>query len=94
MNLLQPVIERLWVKPDELRVEEPYLARNIEMTRRAYQLDGVDVKPFAGLGQLTPASLTQDSATVKNIRLVGSAAADCDLQATAGNPPLLRFSRR
>ena len=69
LNLLQPVIERLWVKPDELRVEQPYLVRNIEMTRRAYQLDGVDVKPFAGLGQLTPASLTQDSATVKNIRL-------------------------
>ncbi|HEX4210885.1 MAG TPA: UPF0182 family protein, partial [Candidatus Binataceae bacterium] len=69
LNLLQPVIERLWVKPDELRVEQPYLERNIEMTRRAYQLDGVDVRPFAGLGQLTPASLTKDSATVKNIRL-------------------------
>jgi uncharacterized membrane protein (UPF0182 family) len=69
LNLLQPVIERLWVKPDELRVEQPYLERNIEMTRRAYQLDGVDVRPFAGLGQLTPASLTKDSATIKNIRL-------------------------
>ncbi|HUN58343.1 MAG TPA: UPF0182 family protein [Candidatus Binataceae bacterium] len=69
LSLLQPVIERLWVKPDELRVEQPYLERNIEMTRRAYQLDGVDVKPFAGLGQLTPASLTEDSATIKNIRL-------------------------
>jgi uncharacterized protein len=69
LSLLQPVIERLLVKPDELRVEQPYLVRNIQMTRRAYQLDGVDVKPFAGLGQLTPASLTQDSATIKNIRL-------------------------
>jgi uncharacterized protein len=69
LNLLQPVIERLWVKPDELQVEQPYLARNIQMTRRAYQLDGVDVKPFAGLGQLTPASFTQDSGTIKNIRL-------------------------
>ena len=26
LNLLQPMIERLWVKPDELRVEQPYLA--------------------------------------------------------------------
>jgi uncharacterized protein len=69
LNLLQPVIERLWVKPDELRVEEPYLLRNIGMTRRAYQLDGVDVKPFAGLGQLTTASLSEDSGTIKNIRL-------------------------
>ena len=63
------MIERLWVKPDELRVEQPYLARNIEMTRRAYQLDTVDVKPFEGVGELTPASLEQDSTTIKNIRL-------------------------
>jgi uncharacterized membrane protein (UPF0182 family) len=69
LNLLQPAIERLWVKPNELRVEEPYLVRNIEMTRRAYRLDTVDVKPFEGVGELTPASLEQDSTTIKNIRL-------------------------
>ena len=69
LNLLQPVIERLRVKPDELRIEQPFLERNIAMTRRAFQLDGVDVKPFAGLGKLTPASLDQDAATIKNIRL-------------------------
>jgi uncharacterized protein len=69
LTLLQPAVERLWVKPDELHIEEPYLARNIEMTRRAYQLDAVDVKPFVGSGQLTPASLEKDSATIKNIRL-------------------------
>ncbi len=69
MNLIQPVIERLWVKPDELRIERPYLQRNIEATRHAYKLDTVDVKPFAGQGALTPAALEQDSTTVKNIRL-------------------------
>jgi uncharacterized protein len=69
MSLLQPAIERLWVKPDELRVEQPYLKRNIELTRRAYQIDGVDVKPFVGAGRLTPATLGQDSATIRNIRL-------------------------
>ena len=69
LNLLQPAIERLRVKPDELRVEQPYLARNIEMTRRAYRLDTVDVKPFEGVGELTPAALEQDSTTIKNIRL-------------------------
>ncbi len=69
MGFIQPVIERLWVKPDELRIEHPYLERNIAMTRRAYDLDGVDVKPFAGLGKLTPASLESDAPTIKNIRL-------------------------
>ena len=57
------------VKPDELRIEEPYLRRNIELTRRAYQIDGVDVKPFMGSGRLTPATLGQDSATIRSIRL-------------------------
>ena len=50
LNLLQPAIEQLWVKPDQLRVETPYLMRNIALTRRAYQLNTVDVKPFEGAG--------------------------------------------
>ena len=69
LNLLQPAIEELWVKPDQLRVETPYLIRNIALTRRAYQLDTVDVKPFEGAGTLTPASLSEDATTIKNIRL-------------------------
>ena len=69
LNLIQPAIERLWVKPDELRVEKPYIERNIAATRHAYKLDGIDVKPFAGQNNLTPVGLQQDQATVKNIRL-------------------------
>src|SRR5579863_73946 len=69
LNLIGPVIERLRVKPDELRIEQPYIARNIKLTRTAYQLDAVDVKPFQGSGQLTAASLERDATTVKNIRL-------------------------
>ncbi|MGO9606915.1 MAG: UPF0182 family protein [Candidatus Binataceae bacterium] len=69
LNFVEPVVERLWVKPDELRIERPYIQQNIAMTRRAYKLDGVDVKPFGGLGTLTMASLAQDAPTIKNIRL-------------------------
>jgi len=69
LNLIQPIVERLWVKPDELHVERPYLERNIAATRHAYQVDGVDVKPFGGRGTLTLAAMKQDSPTVDNIRL-------------------------
>jgi len=69
LSFMEPVIERLWVKPDELRIEKPYLEANIEMTRAAYKLDNVDVKPFAGKGTLTQASLKEDAATLANIRL-------------------------
>ena len=69
LNLIQPVIEKLYVKPDELRVEKPYLERNIALTRMAYHLDSVDVRQFNGKGTLTRASLEQDAPTVNNIRL-------------------------
>ncbi len=69
MSFTAPLIERLWVKPDELRIEKPYLKRNIEMTRRAYGVDQFDVKPFGGKGTLTLASLQEDEPTIKNIRL-------------------------
>lgn len=69
LNLLQPVIEKLYVKPDELRVETPYLERNIALTRAAYDLDHVDVRQFNGKGALTLTSLQEDAATIDNIRL-------------------------
>jgi len=69
LNLTQPLIESLLVKPDELRIEKPYIERNIAMTRHAFAIDGVDVKPFPGRGTLTLDSLKQDEPTIKNIRL-------------------------
>jgi uncharacterized protein len=69
LNFIQPIIEKLYVKPDELRVEKPYLERNIALTRLAYGIDGIDVRQFTGKGRLTRASLEQDAATVNNIRL-------------------------
>ncbi len=69
LSFISPVIERLWVKPDELRIEKPYISANIEMTRAAYKLDTVDVRQFGGAGTLTRASLDQDAPTVRNIRL-------------------------
>ncbi len=69
LNFLQPAIEQFRVKPNELALERPYLEHNIELTRRAYRLDAVSVKPFAGLGKLSPEVLKMNEATVKNIRL-------------------------
>jgi uncharacterized membrane protein (UPF0182 family) len=39
------------------------------MTRHAFALDGVDVKPFSGKGTLTLDSLKRDEPTIRNIRL-------------------------
>ena len=42
------------VKPDELRLEAPYIAHNIALTRYGFGLDRITGKPFPADGQLTP----------------------------------------
>ncbi|MGH9435818.1 MAG: UPF0182 family protein, partial [Terriglobia bacterium] len=49
--------------------EEPYIARGIEFTRRAYALDRFDERNFPDIQDLTPASIQQNEATMRNIRL-------------------------
>ena len=65
-----PVLfNRLYVKPSELQLEAPYIARNIALTREAYNLRQIAVKPFPVEEGLTFASLEANRATVDNIRL-------------------------
>ena len=63
------LIERFFVKPNELQLEKPYIQRNIDLTREAYNLGQITVKPFAAEQDLTFQSLKDDSGTVNNIRL-------------------------
>jgi uncharacterized membrane protein (UPF0182 family) len=61
--------ERFFVKPSELQLETPYIQRNIAMTREAYNLGHITVKPFPAEQGLTVQSLEENRATVDNIRL-------------------------
>ena len=56
------------VKPDELRLETPYLARSIAFTRYGFGLDRITVKPFPATGQLAPAVLAANTPTIQNLR--------------------------
>jgi uncharacterized membrane protein (UPF0182 family) len=63
------LFERFYVKPNELQFETPYLQRNIALTREAYNLGQITVKPFPAKQDLTFQSLKDDSGTVDSIRL-------------------------
>lgn len=63
------LFNRLYVKPSELELETPYIARNIALTREAYGLNNIGVKPFPAEEGLTFASLEANRATIDNIRL-------------------------
>jgi uncharacterized membrane protein (UPF0182 family) len=56
------------VKPDELRLEAPYIAQNIAFTRYGFALDRITSKPFPAAGTLTPEVLAANDVTIQNIR--------------------------
>jgi len=64
-NLQQQVV----VEPNELSKEAPYIAYNLDLTRRAYQLDGVQRQAYDVQNDLTIADLQDNQATLHNIRL-------------------------
>ena len=63
------LFQRFYVKPNELQLEKPYIQRNIALTRQAYNLGQITVKPFPAEQDLTFQSLKDNSGTVDNIRL-------------------------
>ncbi|KVD82035.1 hypothetical protein WS62_24060 [Burkholderia sp. ABCPW 14] len=70
LGLIYPALfQRFYVKPSELQLETPYIERNIALTRRAYGLAQIAVKPFGAEQGLNFASLQANRATIDNIRL-------------------------
>jgi hypothetical protein len=63
------LVQRYLVAPSELEKEEPYIARNIKFTRQAYGLDRFDERDFPAIQDLTAASVEQNAATMRNLRL-------------------------
>ena len=63
------LVQQFSVEPDELNKELPYVASNIEFTRDAYGLSDIEVKPFSASQNLTAADLSENQATIDNLRL-------------------------
>jgi uncharacterized protein len=63
------LFQRFFVKPNELKFEAPYIARNLALTREAYNLGKIEVKPFSGDEALSWQSLENNRPTIDNIRL-------------------------
>ncbi len=68
--LIYPALfQRFHVKPSELRLETPYIEHNIALTRKAYGLEQIAVKPFPAEQGLNLGSLEANRATIDNVRL-------------------------
>lgn len=63
------VIQRVQVDPNRLARERPFLINNLEMTREAYQLDGVEVLPFPASDDLSAEDIENNRLTIDNLRI-------------------------
>ncbi|MGN6361495.1 MAG: UPF0182 family membrane protein [Thermomicrobiales bacterium] len=57
------------VKPSELRQERPYIANNIALTRRAYNLDQIQTGQLKGDQPIQPQAIASNQTAIDNIRL-------------------------
>ena len=63
-------IQQFTVKPSESSKEAPYIQRNIEATRVAYGIDNVEVQNYDAATTTNAGQLSDDAATIANIRLM------------------------
>ncbi len=63
------IIQNFIVQPNEVSKEEPYLARNIDMTRYAFGLDAIDERQFPASQQATEQEVADNQDTINNVRL-------------------------
>jgi uncharacterized protein len=88
-------IEAVYVGPNQITLELPYLIRSIAGTRAAYNLAGpsVEEREFAVSGKpLTAADLTADSSTLQDARIWDWRALEPQLQQIQGLRPYYTFS--
>jgi uncharacterized protein len=64
------IIQQFQVKPSESNKEAPYIQRNIDATRAAFNLNTVTVKDYDATANASAGQLSNDANTIANIRLM------------------------
>jgi uncharacterized membrane protein (UPF0182 family) len=68
-TIIPATVQRFTVQPNELAREEPYIKRNIEATRAAFNLNQIQTQPYAVGDTLSPSAQRASRATLDNVRL-------------------------
>ena len=69
LGILPGLVQWLRVEPNEITLEEPYIANNIEFTRRGFHLDKVQEREFSPSGAFDRSVLEANREVFRNIRL-------------------------
>jgi uncharacterized membrane protein (UPF0182 family) len=62
-------LQRFVVRPNQQARETPYIQHNIQATRRAFGLDGVEERQISGDALLSRDDIARNAATLENVRL-------------------------
>ncbi len=68
-NGLPVLVQQVVVKPNELAKESPFIAHNIEFTRKAYNLDNIKELDFEINKELSAEDISDHDVTIQNIRV-------------------------
>ena len=93
-RLYPEAIQRLTVDPNQYAQEEPYIANNIEMTRKAFELDQWKNRDYSGTAPLTEAALRLEVDTFDERAPVGLPPARRDAGPAPDGPRVLRLRGR
>jgi uncharacterized protein len=93
--IIPSTVERLYVGPNQITLEQPYLLRSIAGTREAYNLDGASMeeREFAvSAAPLTREDLDKSGATLRDARIWDWRALEPQLQQIQGLRPYYTFA--
>jgi uncharacterized membrane protein (UPF0182 family) len=68
-TILPTLVQKLVVKPNELARESPYIAYNIDYTRKAYNLNKIQEVDFPVSDTLSAEDIEEHNVTIQNIRI-------------------------
>ncbi len=68
-GIIPAAVQRFSVEPNERIRESEFIQHNIDFTRAAYGLDGIDIRDFAASPDLDREDIANNESTVGNIRL-------------------------
>lgn len=68
-NIAAVAVENFIVKSNQRDLESPYIKNNIELTRKAYNIEGIKEERFSGNKDLNLNDVTENKATIDNIKI-------------------------
>jgi uncharacterized membrane protein (UPF0182 family) len=86
------LVQQFVVRPDQLRLETPFINHNINATLKAYGLDAINAQQHTVRNTLTPERLVANRETLENIRLWDHRPLETTFQQTQAMRSYYRFS--